>query len=369
MRKFFILAVAIILGLAAKQVYAQGNATLTGNVTDPNGAVVAGATVKAVNIGTNVSTDTQTSNDGLYRFPTLPVGIYKVTVEAAGFKSAQVENVTLTVGQTVTRDIKLEIGAPTETVTVQSGGEQLAQPSESSVSALLNRNVWENYPLENRDTNEFLNILPGAVPDAFAGSTRGAAVNGARGGMGNFLVEGFDNNDQGQGGRGALVAGGITSISPDAIQEYRVITSNYSAQYGKAGGFVTDTVLRSGSNEIHGSLFEYNRVQKLAANDFFSNKEGVKDSLVRNQFGGSIGGPIKKDKTFAFGTVEFHRLRQGAPLTAVTTTQQFLDFVRTGAFATFHESNPNGLCVVNNGAPCPGAFSHSRNSILRFLFR
>src|ERR1051326_2224131 len=104
MRKFFILAVAIILGLAAQQVYAQGNATLTGNVTDPNGAVVAGATVKAVNIGTNVSTDTQTTNGGNYRFPTLPVGAYKINVEASGFKSAQVENVVLTVGQTVTRD-------------------------------------------------------------------------------------------------------------------------------------------------------------------------------------------------------------------------------------------------------------------------
>ena len=360
MRKL-LLAMVISLGLAATQAYGQGNATLTGAVTDPNGAVVAGATVKATNMATNISVDAQTTDGGLYRFPILPVGTYQISVEASGFKAARVENVTLTVGQTVTRDIKLEVGVATETVTVQSGGEQLAQPSESSVSALLNRNVWENYPLENRDTNEFLNILPGAVPDAFAGSTRGAAVNGARGGMGNFLVEGFDNNDQGQGGRGALVAGGITSISPDAIQEYRVITSNYSAQYGKAGGFVTDTVLRSGTNEFHGSLFEYNRVQKLAANDFFSNKEGVKDSLVRNQFGGSFGGPIQKDKTFGFGTVEFHRLRQGAPLTAVTTTQQFLNFVSSGAFATFHETNPNGLCMLNNGAPCPGAFSNSRN--------
>ena len=260
MRKLFILALAVIIGLAAQQTYAQGNATLTGAVTDPNGAVVAGATVKATNKGTNLSYDTQTTDAGLYRFPTLPVGVYTVAVEATGFKSIQIENVTLTVGQTTTQDLKLEIGAPTETVTVQSGGEQLAQPNESSVSALLNRKVWENFPLENRDTNEFINILPGSVPDAFAGSTRGAAVNGARGGMGNFLVEGYDNNDQGQGGRGALVSGGITSISPDAIQEYRVITSNYSAQYGKAGGFVTDTVLRSGTNEIHGSLFAYNRI-------------------------------------------------------------------------------------------------------------
>lgn len=367
MRKLFVLAFAIALGLTATQVNAQGNATLTGAVTDQNGAVVAGATVKAINTGTNIPNETQTTDAGLYRFPTLPVGIYKISVEAAGFKSAQVQNVTLTVGQIVTQDIRLEVGVPTETVTVQSGGEQLAQPNESSVSTLLNRNVWENYPLENRDTNEFLNILPGAVPDAFAGSTRGAAVNGARGGMGNFLVEGYDNNDQGQGGRGALVSGGITSISPDAIQEYRVITSNYSAQYGKAGGFVTDTVLRSGTNDIHGSLFAYNRIQALAANDFFSNKEGVEDSLVRNQFGGSIGGPIIKDKTFGFGTVEFHRLRQGAPLTAISTTQQFIDFVRTGAFADFMESDPGGFCQQNVGAPCPGAFANSRTLGANFL--
>lgn len=367
MHKLFVLAFAILIGFSATKVYAQGNATLTGAVTDPNGASVVGAAVKVTNVATNISYDTQTTDAGLYRFPTLPVGNYRVSVEASGFKTAQVQDVTLTVGQTVTQDVKLEIGAPTETVTVSSGGEQLAQPNESSVSTLLNRNVWENYPLENRDTNEFLNILPGSVPDVFAGSTRGAAVNGARGGMGNFLVEGYDNNDQGQGGRGALVSGGITSISPDAIQEYRVITSNYSAQYGKAGGFITDTVLRSGTNEIHGSLFAYNRVQALAANDFFSNKEGVEDSLVRNQFGGSIGGPIVKDKTFGFGTVEFHRLREGSPLTAVSTTQQFLNFVQSGAFATFQETNPGGFCLQNLGVACPGAFNRSRTLGANFV--
>lgn len=361
MRKLFSAAFALLLVISsAAVVLAQGNATLTGTVTDQQGAVVPNANVTATNVATNVPTSTQTTDAGLYRFPTLPVGAYKISVEATGFKSSLVENVVLTVGQTVTQDIKLEVGVQAETVTVVAGGEQLAQTAESSVSELLNRNVWENYPLENRDTNEFINLLPGAVPDEFAGSTRGAAVNGVRGGTGNFLVEGFDNNDQGQGGRGALVSGGITSISPEAIEEYRVISNNYAAQYGKGGGFVTDTVLRSGNNEWHGSLFEYNRIQKLAANDFFSNRDGVKDSLVRNQFGGSFGGPIIKDRTFAFGSVEIQRLRQGAPLTTVTTTQQFLDFVSSGAFATFHETNPAGLCMQANGAPCPGAFSRSR---------
>jgi hypothetical protein len=357
--RFGVLFVIVLMMSFGTVAFGQGNAVLTGNVFDPQGAVVAGAKVTAINVATNVPNDTQTNGAGLYRFPTLPVGNYKMVVEAAGFKSAQVGNVILTVGQTVTQDIKLEVGAPSETVTVTAGGEQLTQTAESSVSTLLNRNVWEAFPLENRDTNEFINLLPGAVPDEFAGSTRGAAVNGARGGMGNFLVEGYDNNDQGQGGRGALIAGGITSVSPDAIQEYRVITNNYSAQYGKAGGFVTDTVLRSGTNQFHGSLFEYNRVQALAANDFFSNQAGIKDSLVRNQFGGSLGGPIKKDKTFIFGSAEFQRLRQGSPITTTSTTQQFLDFIDSGAFKTFNETNANGLCVVNNGVPCPGAFTRS----------
>jgi hypothetical protein len=351
---------ALLVAALCVTAYAQGTSSLTGTVTDPNGAVVSGATVTATNVATNVSTTTQTTDAGLYRFPTLPVGNYTVKVEAAGFSTAQLEQVVLTVAQVVTQDIKLAVGSAAETVTVVAGGEQLAQPSESSVSQLLNRNVWETYPLENRDTNEFINLLPGAVPDEFAGSTRGAAVNGVRGGTGNFLVDGFDNNDQGQGGRGALVSGGITSISPEAIQEYRVITNNYAAQYGKGGGFVAESVLRPGTNELHGSLFEYNRIQRLAANDFFSNRAGVHDQLVRNQFGGSFGGPIKKDKTFAFGTVEISRLRQAAPLTTVGTTQQFINFVQSGAFATFHETNPNGLCMVANGAPCPGAFSHSR---------
>lgn len=361
MRKlFFLLAVFSLIILIDAPSFGQGNAALTGTVIDPTGATVTGATVTATNIGTNVADTAQTSGSGIYRFPTLPVGIYTVAVQGTGFKSAKVENVVLTVGQTVTQDIKLEVGAPTESVTIVAGGEQLTQPTESSVSTLLNQSVWQNYPLENRDTNEFMDLMPGAVPNVFNGSTRGAAVNGTRGGMGNFLVEGYDNNDQGQGGRGSTVAGGVTSISPEAIQEYRVVTNNYAAQYGKAGGFVTDTVLRSGTNQWHGSLFEYNRVQALAANDFFSNREGVEDSLVRNQFGGSFGGPIQKDKTFIFGTAEFNRLRQGFPLTATSTTSQFINFVNSGQFATFMESNPGGFCVLNNGVACPGAFNRSR---------
>ncbi|MFY9558075.1 MAG: TonB-dependent receptor [Blastocatellia bacterium] len=337
-------------------VFAQsaGKGALTGTVTDSTGGVVTNAKVSAKNLATGVSYDTQTTDAGLYVLPDLPVGTYAVSIEAPGFKAAKIENLVVTVGQTVTQNVTVEAGAPTESVTVTASGEQLVQSSEASLSTLLNRKVWESYPLENRDSNEFIDLLPGAVPDAIAGTTRGAAVNGARPGMGNFMVDGYDNNDQGQGGRGSTVAGGITSISPEAIQEYRIITNTYSAQYGKAGGFVADTVLKSGGNKYHGSLFEYNRVQALAANDFFSNRDGIQDSLVRNQFGGSFGGPIRKEKTFFFGSVEWHKLRQGAPVTGTSFTRQFFDFVNSGAFASFMEGD--GLC----GGTCPGAFSQSR---------
>jgi hypothetical protein len=363
--KLLVLALAFACAClsCSTDVWAQaGTGELTGLVTDSTGAVVPGVQVNLVNSATGAARQTKTSSAGVYRFVSLPiVGTYTLTVEQTGFKVAKVEGIVISVGTTVTHDIRLEVGAPAEVVTVTSGAE-VVQSTESSVSTLIDRNVWQNFPLEIRSQNSFIELVAGAVPDAMAGSTRGAAVNGARGGTGNYLVEGMDNNDQGQGGRGQLSngpGGAATSISPDAIGEYRVITNSFAAEYGKAGGFVTDTVLKSGTNQFHGSLFEYNRVQALAANDFFSNANGIKDSLVRNQFGGSIGGPIIKEKAFFFYAMEWQRMRQAGALSATSTTQQYLDFVKNGGLQQWAESDPNGVCVQNLGAPCPGKFSQS----------
>jgi len=340
-----------------------GTGELTGLVTDATGAVVPGVQVDLVNSATGIGRQTLSSSAGVYRFVSLPiVGTYTLTVQQPGFKVAKVEGIVMTVGTTITHDIKLEVGAPADVVTVTSGAE-LVQSTESAVSTLVDRNVWQNMPLEVRNQNTFINLVAGAVPDAMAGSTRGAAVNGARGGAGNYLVEGTDNNDQGQAGRGQLSpvdpGGAATSISPDAIGEYRVITNSFAAEYGKAGGFVTDTVLKSGTNQWHGSLFEYNRVQALAANGFFSNANGLEDSLVRNQFGGSVGGPIVKEKAFFFYSMEWHRFRQANALSAVGTTQQYLDWVKTGGLQQWAESDPSGVCMQSLGAPCRGKFSKS----------
>lgn len=339
---------ALLALVFAVGAYAQGTSELSGVINDPTGAVVPNVEVKLTNAATGIVRTTGTSAAGIYRFAALPVvGTYTLTVDAKGFKKVVVGNIVPSVGTTITKDLRLEIGSAQETVDVEAGA-QMVQTTESSVSQLLDNRVWQQMPMEVRDSNGFIDLVAGAVPDAFSGNTRGAAVNGTRGGSGNFLVDGMDNNDQGQAGRGQLdsysAGGAITSISPEAIQEYRVVTNSFAPEYGKAGGFVTDTVLKSGTNQWHGSLFEYNRVQALAANGFFENREDIKKSLVRNQFGGSFGGPIKKDKTFFYGSLEFHRAREAGALSATSTTQQFLDFVNSGQMQSFLETSPNGFC-------------------------
>jgi hypothetical protein len=225
-----------------------------------------------------------------------------------------------------------------------------------------------------RDSNQFVGLVAGASGTAVSG--RGYAVNGTRAGSGNFMVEGADNNDQGLGGGSGNGPGGaVTGISPDAIQEYRVITSVPPAEYGRAGGFTTDTVLRSGTKQWHGSAFEYNRIQALAQNAWFSNHDNLRDHLVRNQFGGSIGGPVYKDRTFFFATAEFQRQRSGNPSPYTSITQDFFNFVKGGNYQKWMEgtafqnlntiTDPNtgnlidgqGFCPEELGHTCPGSFA------------
>lgn len=356
----FTLVLAVLL--LAGNVFGQGGTgELTGRVSDPTGAVVAGAQIVLVNAATGEKRTSVTTQEGTYRFVDLPVvGSYTLQVSIKGFKTVEISSVDISVGTIATRDITLEVGTSSETVTVESGA-QLVQTEDSSLSGLVNNTVWQQMPLETRSQNEFINLLPGAEPAMIAqlGTDRGAAVNGARSGTGNFLVEGFDNNDQGLGGGGSSVGpgGANTTIDPDAIQEYRVIEHIPPAEFGKAGGFVTDTVLKSGTNNWHGSLFEYNRMQTLAANSWFSDRAGLADHLVRNQYGGTIGGPIVKDRAFFFFSADGHRERSSSPLTASSFTSQFYNFVKSGSFETFMESDPAGICMVQLGSPCPGAFA------------
>src|SRR6202521_2612341 len=349
-----LLVLAVLASFAVMSSAQAGTGELAGEVTDPTGALVVGAQVTLSNSATGEQRTALTSSAGSYRFVALPVvGSYTLEIAAKSFKGYKISDVVISVGVVTRHDAKLELGAEAETVTVEAGA-QLVQTEDSATSQLIDRRVWEQMPLEARNANDFINLVAGSVPEQIAGATcRGASVNGTRTGTGNYQIEGVDNNEQGQGGVAicgtACGQGGAnTSISPDAIEEYRVITHDFNAEYGKAGGFVTDTVLKSGTNKWHGSAYEYNRIQALTAEDWFTNAAApingvaLKDHLVRNQFGGSVGGPIVKAKTFFYTSFEEHRLRESSPVSGTSITQQFYNWVDSGQMATY----------VNSIAPC-----------------
>jgi hypothetical protein len=359
---------ALVAVTGAASAYGQaGFGTLTGTVADPTQAVIANAQV-TLTLPNGETRTTTTNSAGFYEFTALPPGSgYSETVTGPGFETSNVKNLSVSVGTVLTQNVKLSPGASTQSVLVSTANVEQVQTETSAVSQLIDSSIWKDSPLEDRSQNYFITLVAGAAPDSTTG--RGAAVSGARTGTGNFLVEGMDNNDQGQGGAGTTVGtgGAVTTISPDAIDEYRVITHNPSAEYGRAGGFTTDTALKSGTNKFHGALFEYNRIQALDANSWFSNYSGNKDSYIRNQFGAAVGGPIWKDRTFFFTTLEFHRFREGIPLQATGTTQGFLDFVSSGAFETFQETNPAGVCMQLTGASCAGVLTGSSTLGPNFL--
>jgi len=364
-----LISLALLLVPFTPALAQAGFGGLAGTVTDRSQAVIQRATVSVT--GSNgESRTTKTNDSGGYLFTGLPVnGGYSVTVSAPGFEGAKVTGLSTTVGAVLTQNVTLAAGAESQTIEVTAANVEQVQTETSSLSQLVDNTVFKDSPLEVRTQNTFVYLVAGAAPSG--GTNRGAAMNGARSGTGNFLMEGMDNNDQGQGGKGFTygTAGAVASISPDAIEEYRVITHDPSAEYGRAGGFSTDTVLKSGSDKFHGSLFEYNRVQALAAENWFSNFNGLHDQLIRNQFGGSVGGPVYRDRTFFFASVEAHHLRTGGPVEGTVTTQAFLNFVNSGAFETFQETNANGLCMQYNGAACPGAFNdaHTLGPVFKSL--
>ncbi len=376
MKTFISVAMAILMLLTAGSGLSQtqaGQGALAGIVTDATKAAIPGARVSLDNAGIGFHKEVLTGASGEFSFsPLTVVEGYSLTVTAKGFSTAKVDNFATSVGTVVTQNVQLAVGSEGTTVEVQGGSIEQVQTDTSSVSQLVDKQIWQESPLSVRDSNQFVGLTAGASP-GFTG--RGFAINGARSGAGNFQVEGADNNDQGQGGSGNG-GGAVTSISPDAIQEYRVISSVPNAEYGRAGGFTTDTVLRSGTKQWHGSAFEYNRIQALAQNSWFSNHNNLRDHLVRNQFGGSIGGPVYKDRTFFYATAEFQRQRQGNPASYTGITQDFYNFVKSGAYETWMEgggnqqnktfiTDPNtgnqidgqGFCPENGFGACPGAFA------------
>jgi outer membrane receptor protein involved in Fe transport len=292
--------------LLASAASAQTTGTIRGSVRDPSGAVVPGAAVVATLTGTDTTRGVVTDKDGEFEIPELAVGTYSVSVDSQGFKHYVAKDVAVTIGHVAVVAIALQVGGKTDTVTVEANAAQV-ETTSTQIGAVMTDTAVRELPLSSRNTYQLLQLQPGVQSqvgaDLFFGSDNPGAVsvNGGRGRSNNYMVNGGDGND-------IFVNAPAIQPSPDAIEEFRVITNTFDAEYGRNSGSVVNVVTKSGTNAVHGDFYEFIRNQAL-------NDRGYFDPFLldykQNQFGGTLGGPIKKDKTFIFGSYEGNRLVQG----------------------------------------------------------
>ena len=293
-------------------------ASITGTVTDPQGAVVPNVKVTGTNTGTNVAFHATTNEAGVYNLLFLPVGSYNVLAENQGFKKSQVGPFRLETNQIARIDVKLELGDTTQTVEVTDVGP-LLQTETQATGDLISSSKLTNIPLNGRNFASLTLLIPGAVstsPNAmntvsrFQGSGSRPQVNGNREQTNNFILDGVDINQSVDNQIGY-------QPNVDALEEVKVVTGNAGAEFGNVGGASVVMALKSGTNQFHGNAFEFLRNEKLDANGFFNNRNNVKKQALRqNIFGGTIGGPIKRNKMFFFLDYEQTERRIAGPATA-----------------------------------------------------
>ncbi len=328
---------AVLLLLSCGTAFASELAELTGYVSDPTGARVPHCRIQVTNVDTNISYLGDTNDVGLYRISAIPVGNYRVIVQKAGFKTVVKQGIELHVQDVVSLNFQLEVGAVAESITVE-GGAPLVNTESAAVSTVVDRNFAENLPLNGRSFQGLIDTTPGVVVAAVSSSGFDAGqfnVNGQRANANYWTVDGVSANIGtstvfgGDGVGGALgsfsVLGGTNSlVSVDALQEFRIQTSTYAPEFGRTPGGQISIATRSGTNQFHGTLFDYLRNDVLDANNWFNGfcKSGPLCPLPKakerqNDFGGTFGGPIVKDRTFFFFSYEGFRLR--LPQTAQVT--------------------------------------------------
>ena len=308
----FVLTLAMSFGGTANFAQSTGG-RIRGTVTDATGGAVSGAKVSVVNQANGSQRDADTGANGEYIFLEAPVGTYEVQVNQPGFKKYVRKGIVLNLNEVLTLDVVLQVGGSTETVEV-TGAPPLVDTSSTQLGAVVGERAVSQLPLAQRDAYQLLQLQPGVQSqvglDTVYGSDRAGvvSVNGGRGRDNNFTVNGGDGNDQ---------FAGLPAIqpSPDAIAEFRVLTNTFDAEYGRNSGAVVNVVTKSGTNEIHGNGYEFFRNQNLNAKGFF---DTTKLDYLQNQFGVTLGGPIKKDKTFFFVTYEGDRIRRGTSGDTVT---------------------------------------------------
>jgi hypothetical protein len=321
----------------------DATARITGTISDSTGAVIPGVQVTVTNTATQVSREVTSDHDGLYQALALPIGSYRVTAVRQGFRTVVSSEYKLLINQALRVDIKMEVGSATEKVDV--GAE--AAPVDT-VSATLGQSVTgrtlTNMPLNGRDALDLALLQPGVTESNDDNSGAGNySIAGGRTDSVTFLLDGGLNND-------LLDNSNLLNPNPDAIAEFRLLTSNYTAEYGRNGGGIISEVIKSGTNQIHGSLFEFFRNRVLDANDYFNIPQGIpRLDLKRNQYGATLGGPIVKDKIFFFLAYQGQRQLEAVPdINAPVYTPQELQ-------GNFSQAIPyDGVtCTIAGGCPDP----------------
>ena len=317
-----LMLLAFLAGRSMLDAQLTATGTLAGTVTDKTGAVVPNATVKITNKGTGQTREMKTGDAGLYRFDLLPAATYQVQTTMPGFATANFENVGVFVGQTTTIDVNLAPSAQAETVTVESTGSPLVDTTRSDLSLPVNTQMVQDLPTNGRDFVNLAILAPGAKPVDSYDPTKSRvsvfAVNGSSGRNVNLTINGIDDKDN-------TVGGPVMQLPLEAVQEFLISTQRFSAANGRSEGAAINVITRSGTNQLHGSLFFFDREAQFNTLNYFEQTAnggtGDKSPFSRQQFGGSVGGPVRKDKDFLFFALE----RQRESTSIVTSGQAFTE--------------------------------------------
>jgi len=335
------------LAVLSGSAWAQTKASLRGTVTDQSGGVVAGAKVILTNTGTGIARTASTSADGTYLFDLVEVGKYSVTVDKPGFSTFVQDGIVLELNQNGRLDVALKVGQESQTIEVTSNVVQV-DTTGAVLGKVENERMINDLPLLDRDTLQ-LGLLQAGVfaPDPDDGSGNPFSVSGQRSESLTFLLDGGNNTD-------FLGNNIVVSPNPDAVEEFKILTNNYDAQYGRTSGGIVNQITKSGTNAYHGDLFEFNRNNFFNARDYFLPDDQDKQTFKRNQFGGTVGGPIKKDKLFFFLAYQATRSRVGqtSPQLTVLTPDQ-----RTGNFSSLLTGGtPVDFCPTGFQSPADPTF-------------
>ena len=314
--------ILLIAALLAPVLPAQvETARIIGTVRDQSGGVIPGAAITFTNTGTNISYQTQSRGDGSYESVPLHIGTYRVTAERQGFKRVMREGVVLQIQQTAVLDLNMEVGAVTQDIVVSADAPLLTMNEATQGQVIDNRKVVD-LPLNGRDYIQLALLSAGANEQAPGGRVGGFSGSGMRATQNNYLLDGVDNNSAQiayQGRQGEAVKPNV-----DAIQEFKVMTNSFSAEYGRATGAIVSVSMKSGTNDLHGSAFEFVRNEKLDAKNFFDLPDEPKPPFKRNQFGFSLGGPVIRNKTFFFGDYEWSRIHESRTVNNTIPTQKMV---------------------------------------------